>query len=58
MEWDRDNYDHYEMGDYADPLSEWNAGEQPTGWGSPTPLQHKSYSPSRPTGDANPLTLA
>jgi hypothetical protein len=32
---------------YTDPLAEWNAGEHP-----------KAYSPSRTTGDANPLNLA
>ena len=60
MEWEQD--DHYEpswVRDFEDPLAEWNAGEQPTGWGSPSPMlpQHKAYTPSRSFGDANPPNL-
>ena len=44
--------------EYHDPLADWNEDEQPTRQLSPTPLQHKAYTPSHSTGDANLPTLA
>ncbi len=58
MECERDNH-HEPSGSYYDPLAEWNACGQLTEWGSPMlSSQQKVYSPSHPTGDANPLNLA
>ena len=55
MEWERAN--HEEPDWCLRPLGEWDQLEQPTGWGSPAPPQHKEYSPSCPNGNgnANPL---
>jgi hypothetical protein len=44
--------------EFGDPRLEVNAPGQTTGQSTPTQIQHKAYTPSRSTGDANTLNLA
>ena len=55
IDWQDD--DNYVPDWYADPPQNWRV-EQPTGWGATSSPQHRAYSPSRLSEDANPMALA